>query len=145
MWILEDLLGKVREDAREDLEPGGHGGARRNSIGVQLWRSTLRGQECPRHTFRARGRPRPHRSGENNVWGRIDGAEGAVEIEGGDSGLEIPALGENDLEDISGGDVFLGAATLSRNLAFGVRARVFNLEFASFVLAAGSAASRALR
>ena len=47
---------------------------------------------------------------EVHIRRRIYGAESAVEIERRDGRLEVPALGEHDLEDIAGGDVFLGAA-----------------------------------
>ncbi len=39
----------------------------------------------------------------------VDDAQGAVDGEGVDARLEIEALGEDDLEDVAGGDVLLGA------------------------------------
>ena len=44
---------------------------------------------------------------EVHIRRRIDDAQGAVDGEGVDAGLEVEALGENDLEDVAGGDVFL--------------------------------------
>ena len=56
---------------------------------------------------------------EIHVGGRVDGAEGAVKIEGRDAGLEVPTLGEDDLEDVSGRDVLFGATDAFEELFFG--------------------------
>ena len=56
---------------------------------------------------------------EVHIRRRIDGAEGTVEIEGIDGRLEIPALRENDLENIAGANVFLGAADAIEELGLG--------------------------
>jgi len=62
------------------------------------------------HVAHEEARRRFLRSGGIHVGRRVHGAQGAVEIEGRDAGLEIPALREHDLEDVSGGDVVFGAA-----------------------------------
>ena len=45
---------------------------------------------------------------EIHIWRGINDAEGAVYGEGVDAGFEVEALGENDLEDVAGGDVVFG-------------------------------------
>ena len=55
---------------------------------------------------------------EVHVGRRVDDAQGAVDREGVDAGLDVEALREDDLEDVAGGDVLLGALDGVEEVAF---------------------------
>ena len=68
------------------------------------------------------GKALPAESQEKHIGRWIHRPQRAVEIERSDSGLEIPALRKHYLENISGGDVLLGAPDAFEELRLG-RAR----------------------
>ncbi len=56
---------------------------------------------------------------EVHVGRGIDDAKGAVDLEGVDAGGAVEALGEDALEDVSGGDVLLGLCDGFEECGFG--------------------------